>query len=122
MTGHVWLTGSLRFREDNAFANGYSMPYCLAWQPSVTMNETQHCRVGVFECWLKLEAAVQFVSVTEVWDKRANFRIPETQEGEFHHFSCPHRGKTGIERGVCGKSLMAQNTGLLSHTLPTYSN
>lgn len=84
MTGPGWLTGTLRFREGDAFAHGYSMPRCLAWQPSVTY-ETQHCRVGVYECWLELEVAAQLVSVTKVWDKRANVSIPETQEGELHH-------------------------------------
>lgn len=85
MTGPGWLTGTLRFREDDAFAHGYPMPRCLVRQPSVTVNETGHCRMGVYECWLKLEVAAQLVSVTKAWDKRANFSIPETQEGESHH-------------------------------------
>lgn len=89
MTGLVWLTGTLRSREVTAFAKGlYSMPapYRLAWRPSATMKEAQHPGVGVSKCWLKLEAPRQLVSLMEVWDKGADFSIPETQEGELHSF------------------------------------
>lgn len=100
MTGPGWLTGTLRVREDDAFARGYSMPRCLARQPSVTVNETRHCRVDVYECWLKLEVAAQLVSVTKAWDKRANFSIPETQEGESQH-SVQIKGRQALkEEGV----------------------
>lgn len=82
-------------------------PHCLAWQPSVTMNETEHPRVGVSECWLKLEAPIQLVSVTKLWNKRANFSILETQEGGFHSFFLSsQRDDRHRKRKECGKGLI----------------
>lgn len=73
VTGLVWLTGTLKFSLASA-KGPYSMPapYCPARQPSATMKETQHPRVGVSECWLKPEAPIQLVSLTEEWGKGAN--------------------------------------------------
>lgn len=105
----------------NAFANchiDFSMPYCLALWPSVTMNETQHCRMGVYDGWLKLEVAVQLVSVTKVWGKKGQTSAFQKHKRENSTtFSCPHRGKTGMERDRCVESALSLRTLGCSHIL-----
>lgn len=90
-------------------------PYWLAWRPSTTMKKALHPRVGMSMCWLKLEAPRQLI---EVWDKGADFSIPETEEGEFHSFLLsPQVEDRHRRRYECGEGPYHSRTLGCSHTL-----
>lgn len=60
--------------------------------------------MDVSKCWLELEAPRQLM---EVWDKGADFSIPETQEGEFHSFLLsPQVEDRHRSRYECGEGLI----------------